>query len=257
MNHRKSIWIREPKDFRAAAGLLVVMSICALPGSARAENPITSKVEVTNLQSYTGAPLPKPTKILVYDFAIDTSKVQVDRSEKIRPRYMITGDESPEAVAKKASAKFSQELVKKLAATGIPVERAAAETVAPANTITVQGAFDSLRQGDKAQRVGVGMGLGTADVRTQVDVHMKTDSDSILLSQFQTQMKPVKGVGAGVPVAAGANPAATAAKSTIGDRRQNIDAYASKTANATAEEITKTMAQQGWVKVNDKGEVVK
>jgi hypothetical protein len=60
-----------------------------------------------------------------------------------------------------------------------------------------------------------------------------------------------------VPAAAGVNPAAIAAKSTIGDRRQTIEAYASKTANAMAEEIMKTMAKQGWVKVNDKGEVMK
>lgn len=257
MKHRKGIWIRKPSGLRTGAGLLVAMVVCVLPGSVRAEDPITSKVEVTTLQSYSGAPLPKPTKILVYDFAIDTSNVQVDRSEKIRPRHMITGDESPEAVAKKASAKFSQELIKKLAATGIPVQHVTADTVAPTNTLSVQGSFDSLRQGDKAERVGVGMGTGTADVRTQVDVHVKTDSDSILLSQFQTQMKPVKGVGAGVPAAAGVNPAAIAAKSTIGDRRQTIEAYASKTANAMAEEITKAMAKQGWVKVNDKGEITK
>jgi hypothetical protein len=257
MKHMKGIRIRKPNGLWTGAGLLVAMVVCALPGVARAEVPMTSKVEVTTLQSYSGASLPKPTKILVYDFAIDTSQVQVDRSQKIRPRHMITGDESPEAVAKKASAKFSQELIKKLAATGIPVQHVTADTVAPTNTVSVQGSFDSLRQGDKAERVGVGMGTGTADVRTQVDVHVKTDSDSILLSQFQTQMKPVEGVGAGVPAAAGVNPAAIAAKSTIGDRRQTIEAYASKTANAMAEEIMKTMAKQGWVKVNDKGEVIK
>ncbi len=142
MKHRKGIWLRKPNGLRTGACLLVAMVVCALPASARAEDPMSSKVEVTTLQSYSGAPLPKPTKILVYDFAIDTSNVQVDRSEKIRPRHMITGDESPEAVAKKASAKFSQELVKKLAATGIPVQHVAADTVAPANTVSVQGSFN-------------------------------------------------------------------------------------------------------------------
>jgi hypothetical protein len=59
-----------------------------------------------------------------------------------------------------------------------------------------------------------------------------------------------------VPVAAGLNPAAAVAKSTVGDRRKNLDAYASKTADATAKEIIKSMAAQGWVKTNDKGELV-
>lgn len=254
MKVMNGIWIKP----NGLVGIRILATlICIIPGLVRAEDPLNSKVEVTTLQSYSGAPLPKPAKILVYDFAIDTSNVQVDRSEKIRPRHMITGDESPEAIAKKASAKFSQELTKKLSATGIPVERVAADTAAPTNTVSVQGSFNSLKQGDKAERVGVGMGTGSADVRTQVDVHVKTDSDSILLSQFQTEMKPVKGVGAGVPAAAGVSPAAIAAKSTVGDRRQTLEAYASKTANAMAEEITKAMAKQGWVKINDKGEVVK
>lgn len=257
MKHMKGIWIGKAYGLRVGTGFLVAMVVCSLPGFARAEDPLNSKVEVTALQSYSGVPLPKPTKILVYDFAIDISHVQVDRSEKIRPRHMITGDESPEAVAKKASAKFSQELTKKLAATGIPVEHVSPDTVASANTVSVQGSFDSLKQGDKAERVGVGMGTGSADVRTQVDVHLKTDSDSILLSQFQTQMKPVKGVGAGIPAAAGVNPVAIAAKSTVGDRRQTLEAYASKTANAMAEEITKALSKQGWIKINDKGEVIR
>jgi hypothetical protein len=59
-----------------------------------------------------------------------------------------------------------------------------------------------------------------------------------------------------VPVAAGLNPAAVAAKSTITDRRKTLNAYASKTADASAAEILKAMAGQGWIKLSDKGEVV-
>lgn len=237
-------------------GFSVAMLVCARPVAVRAEDPLTSKVEVTTLQSYSGPALPKPSKILVYDFVIDMSHVQTDRSEAIRPRHMITGDESPEAVAKNASAKFSQELLKKLATTGIPVEHATADTVAPSDAISVKGSFNSLKQGDKAERAGVGMGTGSADVRTQVDVHLKTASDSVLLSQFQTQMKPAESVGAGVPAAAGVNPAAIAVKSKVGDRRKTLEAYATKTANVMAEEIAKSMAKQGWIKLNDKGEVI-
>jgi hypothetical protein len=34
-----------------------------------------------------------------------------------------------------------------------------------------------------------------------------------------------------------------------------VNAYASKTADATAKEIFKSMAAQGWIKTNDKGEL--
>jgi hypothetical protein len=187
---------------------------------------------------------------------VDVSQVQVDESQKIRPRHLITGDENPEAVAKEASAKFSEVLIAKLMKTGIPVKHAAADTTATDNTLSVQGAFVSLRQGDKAERVGLGMGAGSADVQTKVDVHLQTSSDPVLVAQFQTDTKPAENVGAGLPAAAGVNPAAVAAKSTISDRKKTLNAYAEKTADAMAEEITKEMAKQGWIKVNEKGEVV-
>jgi hypothetical protein len=42
----------------------------------------------------------------------------------------------------------------------------------------------------------------------------------------------------------------------VGDRKKTANAYASKTADAAAKEIIKSMAAQGWVKTNDKGELV-
>jgi hypothetical protein len=230
--------------------------ICILPAHGRAQSTLNAKVNVTTLQSYNGSELPKPTKLLVYDFAVDTSNVQVDQSQKMRPRHMFSGDENPEAVAKKASAKFSDELIEKLAKTGIPVEHATSDAIAPANALSVQGAFSSLKQGDKAERVGVGMGTGAAEVQAKVDVHLKTASDSVLLSEFQTQTQPAENMGAAMPVAAGVDPAAVAVKAKVGDKRKTLEAYASKTADVMAGEIAKAMARQGWIKLNDKGEVV-
>ena len=230
---------------------------CLLPATARAEGPLAVKINVTTLQSYNGSDvLPKPTKILVYDFTVDTSNVQVDQSQKIRPRHMITGDENPDAVAKKASTKFSDELIAKLAKVGIPVEHAAAGLTPSDNTLSVQGAFTSMKQGDKAERSTIGMGAGSADVQAKVDVHLKTSSEAILLSQFQTDTKPGANMGGAAPVAAGMDPAAVAVKSKVTDRKKTLDAYAAKTADAMAAEITKQMAKQGWIKLDDKGEVV-
>ena len=62
-------------------------------------------------------------------------------------------------------------------------------------------------------------------------------------------------MGAALPVVAGLNPAVAATKSTVTDRRKTLNAYASKTADATAKQILKSMAAQGWIKINDKGEV--
>jgi Domain of unknown function (DUF4410) len=229
-----------------AAGALLI-------STAHAQTPLAAKIHVTPLASYTGSnPLPKPEKILVYDFAVNPDDVQVDKMQSIRPRHLITGDQKPDSIAASASKTYSQELVK----AGIAVEHVAAGTPPSDNAMVIQGSFTSLKQGNKTERDTIGMGAGSADVQTKVDVHIKTPSDSVLLSQFQTDTKPAQNVGSAVPVAAGLNPAAAVAKSTVGDRRKTVNAYASKTADATAKEIIKSMAAQGWVKTNDKGELV-
>lgn len=236
---------------------LIALAACFFTATAKADGPLAAKVNITNLQTYSGSdPLPKPTKILVYDFTIDLSDVQVDESQKIRPRHLLTGDENPEAVAKKISSSFSEQLISKLSKAGIPVEHAVADASAPSNTLAVRGSFVSLQQGDKAERSTIGMGAGNAEVQAKVDVQLTTTSDPVLFSQFQTDTTAAKNAGGALPVAAGANPASVAVKSKVTDRKKTLNAYAEKTADAMASEITKQMAKQGWIKVNDKGEVV-
>jgi hypothetical protein len=119
----------------------------------------------------------------------------------------------------------------------------------------IQGSFTSLKEGNKAERDSIGMGTGGAEFQTRVDVHLKTPSDNILLSQFQTETSAAKNAGAALPVAAGLDPAVAVTKATVTDRRKTLDAYASRTADATAKEVLKAMAAQGWIKTTDKGEV--
>jgi hypothetical protein len=233
----------------AAASALLV-------SGALAQGPLAAKVDITPVAVYTGStPLPKPQKILIYDFAVNPDDVQVDKVQAMRPRHLLTGDESQDKVAAGAGKKYYAELAKALEKTGIPVEHVAAGAKPSDNAMLVQGSFTSLKQGTKVERDTVGLGAGDADVETKVDVHLKTASDTVLLSQFQTDTKAAKNAGSVLPVAAGLNPAAAVTKSTITDRRKTLNAYASKTADATAKEIFKSMAAQGWIKTNDKGEL--
>lgn len=96
--------------------LAVVLALgCLGAAPARAAGPLAAKVKVTTLQSYRGtSPLPKPDKILVYDFPVEQDDVQVDKLQKLRPRHLIAGDENPDAIANKARKAFSKELMAKL-----------------------------------------------------------------------------------------------------------------------------------------------
>lgn len=256
INTRNLIQNRNRLATGAAAIALLLPAIACLVPAAIADGPLAAKVKVTTLQTYAGNALEKPNKILIYDLAVDTD-VQVDKSQKLRPRHLLTGDEKPEAIEKKSQSTFSDELTKRLAKTGIPVEHVNSDTAPSDNSLIVQGTFSALRQGDKTQRVTVGVGLGSADVETTIDVRVKTPSQSILLSQFKTETTTAKNIGAAAPAAAGMNPAAVATKSVVTDRKKTLDHYVSKTADASAKEIMKLMAGQGWIKLDDKGEVVR
>jgi uncharacterized protein YfiM (DUF2279 family) len=241
---------------RLANKFALLAACVSLVSVAQAAGPLAAKINVTSLAAYTGSsPLPKPQKILVYDFALNPDDVQVDKVQALRPRHLITGDKSQDAVAASAGKKFYVELVKAMEKTGIPVEHVATGTPAPDNAMVIEGAFTSLKEGTKVERDTIGMGAGGADVETKVDVHLKTPSDSVMLSQFTTDTKAAKNAGSALPVAAGLNPAVAVTKSTVTDRRKTLNAYASKTADAAAKEIFKSMAAQGWVKTNDKGEI--
>jgi hypothetical protein len=170
----------------------------------------------------------------------------------LRPRHVISGDEKPDVIAKNSQS-TSNELSKRLAKTDIPVEHVSADTAPSANSLIVQGTFASRRQGDKTEPVTVGMGLGSAEVQTKIDVRLKTASEALLLSQFQTETTAAKNAGEAEP---GLNPAAVATKSIVTDRRKILNSYVSKTADASLKEITEVMAAQGWIKLDDKGEVV-
>lgn len=255
-NDRNPAWNKKDLAVASATALLLLVTTASCwTAAARADGPLAAKVKLTTLQSYKGGSLPKPDKILVYDL-VPSTDIQVDKSQKLRPRHMIAGDENANAIAKKSENTFSEELGKKLAKTGIPVQHVAADTAPSDNSLVIQGTFVTLREGDKTQRVTVGMSLGSAQVQTKIDVRLKTSAQAVLVSQFQTETTTANNVGAVVPVAAGLNPAGAATKSVVTDRRKTLNHYVSKTADASAKEIVKLMADQGWIKLNDKGEVV-
>src|SRR5258707_6223802 len=179
------LWIRRTvfAGTWLAAGVFLI-------STAYGQGPLAAKINVTPIAGYTGsAALAKPAKILVYDFAINPDDIQVDKMQAMRPRHLITGDQKPDAIAASASKKYSAELVKALAKTGIPVEHVAKDTPPSDNAMMIQGSFTSVKEGNKAERDTIGMGAGGADVQTKVDVHIKTATDSVVFSQFTTDTK--------------------------------------------------------------------
>jgi len=218
---------------------------------ARAEGPLASHVDVQVLQSYAGGQsLPKPEKIVVYDFTVDPENVTLDKSkvDEIRPSsHLRNREHDPAKLGQKVADKLASELAKDLGKTGLPVERAAAGSNPPDNALVVTGSFTSIAEGSTTEREGIGMGAGSAEVSTQVRVALNNQGKNTMLSEFTTETSKSKNVGAAVPVAAGLNPAVAGARAVTSDRKKNVTADASKTADATAKQISGVMSELGWI----------
>jgi hypothetical protein len=153
-----------------------------LVSGATAQGPLSAKVTVTPVAVYTGSsPLPKPQKILVYDFAVNPGDVQVDKVQALRPRHLITGDKSQDAVAASANKTFYQELVKAMAKTGIPVEHVALGTK-PSDGVYLaerrhQGGARNHRHGHRVSRCRNQGGCASEDALRHGPAFAISDSD--------------------------------------------------------------------------------
>jgi len=95
--------------------------------------------KVRSVSSYRGEEsLPRPDRVLVYDFAISPEEVSLNRGLFARFGREVTSASTTEnelQIAREVADAFSTEPVKRIERLGLPAERAAADQVVPAGTL--------------------------------------------------------------------------------------------------------------------------
>ncbi len=231
---RSSRWIS------GASVLLVLLAACA-PTSV-------------NQTRRAGAALPKPDRILVRNFAVTASEVELDRG--IGPT--IARDASGEITADKsvrlghaASTALAEELVAKLRDAGLPAERSTGRVALTPTTMVIAGKFLTIDEGNQTMRTLVGFGAGASEVRTRVQAWM----DGQLVAEAETVAESNKKPGAAVTLGAGAamGTAATAAAVAAGTTGiseillTSVEADAKRTAGELADRIIRAYRERGWL----------
>jgi len=217
---------------------------------------LVGDTQVEMVASYKGPELlPKPDKILIYNFTVSPDVVAMDESAAARlqrrrlQRREPDADSSTEALAKQVQAAFAKTLVSELQKTAMPAERAPADDAAmPAHTLIVHGEFTTINQGNKTKRMMIGFGRGASDVQAQVTVSLTTDAPPVVLSEFNLKSKSGKKPGAAATMGVG-SVAVGAAAGGVGDRKAGVEADASRMAKAVAKQITEGMISQKWIAV--------
>jgi hypothetical protein len=205
-------------------------------------------------------PFPRPDRILVYDFAVTPDEVSLNSGPLARLRHSVSDRSQTEAelkVGREVAAALSGGLVKHISDLGLPAERVSSNQPAIDGTLTIEGQFVSIDEGNRFRRMVIGFGLGNTAVKTMVQVYRGTASGPYLVQEFETTaagsklpgMGPMMGVGAAASGAAGLATAAgvSGAARTASEFRNSVEGVAERTAAVLAKHLGQFFAAQGWI----------
>jgi len=155
------------RSSRAITGFIASLMLAILAGCA--------PTNVQQTSENTGA-LPRPERILVYDFAVSPDEVRLDEtlSDEIRQRYENEQytSRTPEElkVGHTVAYVVADELVKKIQSYGLWAERAMGSPSRQGNTLIIKGQFLTIDEGNRAERVAIGFAAGRTNVQADVQV---------------------------------------------------------------------------------------
>jgi hypothetical protein len=215
-----------------------------------------ASTEITQREAYRGQRLPRPNRILVYDFAATAA----DLPEFSRAAERYASPEQPrtsEEIAKgrELGALVGERLREKIKEMRIPAVPATLRTSPRPGDLALVGYFESIDEGSRFRRMVIGFGTGTAEMTTQVEGYRMTDSGMHPLGSAELESGGNKMPGVFIPVIvtiATANPIGLIVQGVAKTQgeisgRTTIEGTAERTADAIAEDLRKAFQRQGWI----------
>ena len=211
---------------------------------------------VTQRDEYQGARLPKPERILVYNFA--ATQADIPTWAVGAARY--TGQE-PVQDAKQLEAgrqlgkQVAQELVTEIHGMGLPAQVADASTPLEVGDYALVGYFESVNEGSAVERVALGFGAGAASMKTRVEGYQMTASGVRRLGGAEVDSGGGKGPGLAVPLAvtiATANPIGLVVGGAVKAGTElsgysTIEGTSKRTAKEISTQLREAFERQGWI----------
>ena len=231
------------------AGLLALLLTGACATRVTSSNAVPSP-EAANL--------PRPTRVLVADFAVDPGAVQQDQAIGLRlQRAMAGGDggQARGALATEVQSAISDTVVVALDKAGLPAEHAPPGAVYRVGDVIVVGRVLRIDEGNRTRRLGIGFGAGKSIVEARAELYaVVPDGPPVLLQTYDGKAdsgrKPGLGVGASMAVAqSNAAMGALSAVTNVGGevRRTPVGKEAASFGNRLATDIGEYAAQRGWI----------
>ena len=196
---------------------------------------------------------PRPARVLVYPFILDSRTVALDSSVLARRQAAASGSDPANTRANLASeitGTISRTLVDKINAMGLTAVAVPLGTKPNPGDVMIQGQIARADAGNEARRMVVGFGAGKSEVSTDVQVLLASAHGSpALLQSYDAQTTSGRAPGMGVGVAADRAALAVGAAVTgeqVG-KRGDLTTEARKQAENLADNIKDLFVKEGWV----------
>jgi hypothetical protein len=200
--------------------------------------------------------LPKPNRIIVYDFAATPGDIPADAAIVSNYQQYVTPQTAEQIKLGHALGDvLAQELVKEIHKLGMPAERAKTGPPPRIGDLLIRGEFVSMDEGSKAKRMLIGFGAGAGELKTHVEGYQITARGERRLGSGEIKAEGGKMPGMIVPVVA-ATKSGSAGRSAVISGGMNIkqergaeslEGAAKRTANKIAEVLSKAFARHGWI----------
>jgi len=201
----------------------------------------------------TAGPLPKPDMIVVYDFAVTSAEVQLDRGvmqKALRNSSSRAVSEEENQVGHMIANKLSEDLVAEFRKAGIAAVRAGRQVMTSGTTVHLMGQFVTIDEGNQTARIWIGFGMGGTELRTRIQLVQGGDLVAEGETATKSSLKPGMLVSAGL--AAGAESAVPlvvgGTAHTVSETvRGTLEADAARTAEQVAKRVKKAYQDRGWL----------
>ena len=201
-----------------------------------------ASTKVSDRETYAGAKLPRPDRILVYDFAATPDEVPVGSTVAAVSGGAATPQTAQDIEeGRKLGAEVARQLVVDLQNMGLPAVQAAGQPPPRVGDIVIKGSFVSVEEGSAGKRVLLGFGSGAADLKTVVEGFQMTPQGLRKLGGGQVASGGNEMPGMVVPLAVAAATANPLGLVVVGGMKAYGEMSGSDTiegrAKATADEI--------------------
>jgi hypothetical protein len=210
---------------------------------------------VRNMKVTQDQNLPRPSRILVADFAVSEREVKEYQGIMRQQPTIKDPAERERQLATEVKDALAGEVVDGLRALGFAVERVSRGTQATGNDLLIDGYFFTVDEGNPLHRLVIGFGSGVSTVDSQVHVYQGDDSRKLLEFTTHSDSGKLPGaapiMGAGAVAAGGVTAgmvAANAAVSGVKTYNSDVARMAAASGDQVVRYLSEFFARQGWIR---------